>query len=84
MMGDPIAAQGTGPSAALTVMPSSADIRVGTAGWSIRRVAMSRFDSAGPSYFATAVRVVVTNPDGSSSLDEWWFSYTASPSSPPP
>jgi hypothetical protein len=28
-----------------------------------------------PSHFATAVRVVVTNPDGSSSLDEWWFSY---------
>jgi len=46
-LGDPIAAQRTGPSVVFRVMASAADIRVGTAGWSISRAALPRFDSAG-------------------------------------
>ncbi len=46
-MDNPIGAQGAGPSGALRVMASGADVRVGTAGWSIPRAATSRFDSAG-------------------------------------
>ena len=46
-MGHPIATQRSGPSGALRVMASGAEIRVGTAGWSIPRAATARFDSAG-------------------------------------
>jgi len=46
-MANPIGAQGTWPPGAVRVMASGAEIRVGTAGWSIPRAATSRFDSAG-------------------------------------
>ena len=49
--------RGRGPSKRSVVMTRIADIRVGTAGWSIPRASASRFESAGPHLERYALRL---------------------------